>query len=94
MTHTDTTLYRVIPLRWECHRPTDHEDGEWWSAATIFGRFSFQVMYDTNLREHLWRYCFDEVYDEGNRTCDSIEDGKRQAEAYYLERLLPALEVA
>lgn len=41
-----------------------------------------------------WRYCVDEFYDEGECACTSIEEGKQQAEEWYLARLLPALEEA
>lgn len=83
-------LFSIKPLEWNQIRTDAHEDGEWWTASTVFG--SFDVERDTGLRCYRWRYCIDEYYDEDSHDCESIEDGKRAAEAYFRERLLPALE--
>lgn len=83
------TAYRIKPLGWKLVRRD--ADGEWWTAPTVFG--SIDVEEDPSWHARFsWRYCFDEYYDEGRHDCESIEDGKRQAEEFYLSRLLPALE--
>lgn len=85
--------YRIKPVSWERSpvHPDDPPACESWSASTIFGAYALKVVRD----EHggcQWSWCIDEFYDEGSRDCESIKDGKRQAEAFYLERLLPALK--
>ncbi len=80
-------LYRIAPLDWRCVRSADDPDGEWWTASTVFG--SMDVQRDDG--RCLWRYCFDEYYDEDSHACDDIDAGKVEAESYYLARLIPAL---
>jgi hypothetical protein len=80
--------YNVKPLEWRQIRPAEDEEGEWWTASTVFG--SFDVERDVG-NGYRWRYCIDEYYDEGTHDCDSIADGKYQAEFFYRERLAPAL---
>lgn len=79
--------YTVKPLEWESH--VDDNGNDRWLAGTVCGLMRVRRKQYTGWE---WSYCFDEYYDKGTRHCDSAEDGKRQAEAYYLERLLPALE--
>jgi hypothetical protein len=80
-------LYRIAPLDWRCIRPAGDPDGDWWTVETVFGSMSVEC----DNGRFLWRYCFDEYYDEDSHTCESLEAGKAEAEAYYRERLLPAL---
>jgi hypothetical protein len=80
--------FRIRPLEWERCRPEDPPPYEWWWAKTVLG--DIHVECDEEGRCS-WRYCFDEYYDEGKHDCDSIVDGKAAAEAFYLERILPAL---
>ena len=82
-------LYRLKPLEWTCHRDAAHEDGEWWSAATVLG--GIRVEHDPG-NGYRWGYCFDEYYDEDSHPCDSIAEGKAMAEEFYRGRILPALE--
>lgn len=83
-------VYAVKPLEWVKNNRSP-EEGEWWSASTVFN--DFHVEYDPEgCRTYLFRYCIDEYYDEGVVECESIADAKQKAEAYYLSRLLPALE--
>lgn len=80
--------YTVLPLEWK--RSANPEYPNWYTASTIFGDITIDCDDDT----WHYRYCFDEYYDEGRATCDSFEDAKEKAEAFYLRRLLPALEKA
>ena len=81
--------YRLKPLEWRQIRDSNHEDGEWWTASTVFGSLDVE----SECGGFLWRYCFDEYYDEGRHNCGSVNEGKGAAERFYLERILPALEV-
>lgn len=86
------TTYTIKPLDWKLndHHPDDG-DSERWSVSTIFG----SINVDREEGDYFqWRHCFDEYYDEGQESCDSIEDGKEKAEAFYLGRLMPALAEA
>lgn len=74
-------LYRIKPLQWEQINP------DWWETSSIF--CTLHVVRDDGWT---WRYCIDEFYDEGQHPCESLEEGKQQAEKFYLERLLPSLE--
>lgn len=80
--------YRIKPLEWRLVRDNE-EEGAWWTASTVFGNLDVERSPGEGCR---WRYCFDEYYDEGNLGCESIEAGKADAERFYLDRLLPALE--
>lgn len=80
--------YHLKPLEWVCHRDASHDDGEWWSADTVLGSISVERDPGNGRR---WRYCFDEYYDEGSHACASIADGKAEAEAFYRDRIMPAL---
>lgn len=81
--------YAVKPLVWASHK--DHDGNDYWHADTVFGGLSVERKQYAGWE---WSYCFGEYHDEDSHACDSAEDGKRQAEAYYLSRLLPALEPA
>ena len=75
--------YRIKPLEWEASR-----DSDWFTADTVFCSFHVQRVDDA----WEWRYCIDEYHDEGSEQCESLEDGKQKAEAFYMKRLMPALE--
>jgi hypothetical protein len=80
-TYEDT--YKVKPLEWyECI------EGEYdCIAITILGIFG--IKYDNPT--WYWAYIFRRETDEGLFQCDSLEDGKKQANDYYvtvLERSL------
>jgi hypothetical protein len=80
-------MYRIRPLDWKLfHSPNEH-----WSAFSVFGTIEVGIKDNDDF---YWKYCFDEFYDEKTSFCESIPDGKAKAEAFYLERLLPALEAA
>lgn len=82
------SLYRIKPLGWQLCRDSP-EDGAWWRTDTVFGSIDVLSEPDGSCR---WKYCFDEYYDEASHDCESVDEGKRLAEAFYLGRLLPALE--
>ena len=81
--------YTIQPLVWTEHRSTHHEEGVYLIADSVFGSFTIE-------RERYgpfqWGYYFDEYCDEVKHSCDSVDEGKQQAEAYYLSRLIPALD--
>ena len=81
--------YRLMPLDWKLIRDNP-KDGTWWTASTVFGSIDVEV---SPWSQCHWRYCFDEYYDEASQTCESIEAGKAEAEAFYLTRILPAVEL-
>lgn len=80
--------YRIKPLEWRQLRGTEHEDGEWWTADTVFGSIEVERWCGS----WCWRYCFAEYYDEARHGCNSIADGKAEAEEFYLERIMQALD--
>lgn len=77
--------YRIKALEWKEVRP------DWFSVGAVFGSMHVECHDDGCWS---WRYCFDEYYDEGQHSCESAEAGKKAAEAFYLGRLLPALELS
>jgi len=84
--------FRVKPLEWEYVVGKD-DDYENWSCLTVFG--TLQVKRNRySGRWAPWRFdwCVTEYYDEDHEYVDSAEDGKARAEAWYMERLSPALE--
>lgn len=85
------TTYRVKPLGWRLMNSTP-EGEESWHATCVLGSFCVNREFDNYGPLCTWKYCFNEYYDEATHECKSIEEGKRLAEAFYLDRLLPALE--
>lgn len=81
--------FKLKALEWQQIRDASHQDGEWWTASTVFGSLDVEK---SESGRYLWRYCFDEYYDEGSDGCDSVEEGKGAAERLYLSRIMPALE--
>jgi hypothetical protein len=77
-------LYRVRPLEWVQTRDADHKQGECWKASTVLGSLHVGWVRAVGFR---W-LCHLSAYHD----CESIVDGKVQAEAFYLGRILAALE--
>ena len=78
------TAYTIKPLRWDWDSRSpgwDSVTGHW-KAKTPVGDFS---VWPSGIGSR-WR-----LEGEFSRPCESIDDGKAKAEAYYRERLLPAL---
>lgn len=75
--------YRIRPLQWKFY-----ENIQRWDADTIFCQLHVEKDEDGTFR---WKFCVDEFYDEGSETAESFDDGKAKAQAWYLNRLLPAL---
>jgi hypothetical protein len=75
---TGMKLYRIKPLEW-CERFAYR-----WNMETPFCQYNV-VCYDGN--NWLWS-CPESLFN----SCNSLDDGKRQAEAHYLSRLMTALE--
>lgn len=75
--------YRLKSLAWELVL-----DG-WWRARSLFG--DLHVEGEDGDAVH-WRYCFDEVYDEGRYEAGSVAEAKAAADLFYRGRVLPALE--
>lgn len=75
--------YKIKRLEWvpNCQQ---------WEANTIFGSLFVNQEEDGSV---FFSYCVDEYYDEGRESCESIEEGKAKAEAWYLSRLVPALDL-
>lgn len=91
----DRERYSIVPPNWV---PFDFGHGH---AGVFFGSIFGDIRvhsvkndepdeFHPEFQYH-WSYCFDEYYDEGKEDCDSVEDGKAKAEAFYLSRLMPAL---
>lgn len=60
------------------------EDGdEWYQATTPFGSYHVNRCEG----EWLWRYCFDEYYDEDEASCNDLQSGKNAAQAHWDERV-------
>lgn len=78
--------YKIRPLVWESYVLSDGVS-KMLTTQTIWG--SMRVEHEDGCVK--WSYCFDEYYDEDDYRCESIEDGKQKAEAFYLSRLKDAL---
>ena len=70
--------YRIKPLTWV------RIDDNVWTANTVLGRI--------DLWETEGEWVLDVPKADRIFRCRSLEDGKAKAEAYYRERILPALE--
>lgn len=81
-----TPIVQIKPVEWEVVR--NDEGDKWHTFRSIFG--SIDVFDDEDGCR--WRWCFDEYYDEGQRDCESFDEGKAEAEQFYMERLSPAFE--
>ena len=78
-------LYRIKPLEWTQSCKTWWLTSGGWCASTVVGTF---MVWEYEPGQVRWA-----IHEErGYFTCDSIEDGKAKAEAYYRERLLATLE--
>jgi hypothetical protein len=67
-------------FKWE-----SHQDGQFFSVGTPFGNYTIDA------EDCQWRFCFDEFYDEGEFTCDSVEECKTAAWNHWVERISPML---
>lgn len=86
--------YRISPLKWKRRIDITWQDH---AAETIFGTLHVERhregYEDTGeWTGWKWNYCFTEYYDEGSQECESLKAGKAADEAFYLSRLLGALE--
>ena len=70
-------MYTIKPIAWECI--SEYR----WVADTVVGRLAVR----SSGNRTQWYLCDSGLIHD----CDSIDDGKAKAEAYYRERLLPAL---
>lgn len=80
--------YRLKPLEWRELR-NDPVQGVWLSADTVFGSIDVEQIPGAGC---VWRYCFDEYYDEDRHSVENVGVAKADAERFYLSRILPALE--
>lgn len=76
--------YKVKPLEW---RFTPTESMDWHSTSTVLGPMDIRY-------EGMW-YWYAEWDEFEHRRCqaDTLDQAKADAEAFYLSRLLPALEM-
>lgn len=86
-----TTRYTIAPLAWVPARTAGEPLGEWWIADTIFGEVWVRTHEDGTIHWSAW-IGNDGEGPDGNGPCSSIADGKRQAEEWYVAKLLPALQ--
>ncbi len=86
-------LYAIRKLKWK----RDFQGWrQCWEADTPFGSFTVERMREEGddnspWRPLTWGYCFAEYHDEAQMDCSSVKEGKRLAEEYWRERLLPTL---
>lgn len=84
---TPVGVEAVSPLDWQPWL----DDGSM-RAETPFGAYTVEPPdREIGRTDHVWRYCFDEYYDEDERSCDSIEEGMAEAQANWNERIMPIL---
>lgn len=82
--------YTIKPLEWKGE--TDTFGDERYTAETCFA--TFNVYKNADDPQWRWDWCISEYHDEGYCDCESLEDGKQKAEAYWISRIMPALEPA
>lgn len=75
-------LYRLKPPEWK------EEPHGGWTAEVPHGHLTVSFWGEG---EWWWAYWFS-YYDEGRVDCDSPDDGKAKAEAYYRDWLLKAFD--
>lgn len=75
------TAYTIKPLEWRLGETVP----EWWTAETILCHFAVFRIGDR------WKWKAIGLPQSFTEPCESFDDGKAKAEAYYRERLLPAL---
>jgi hypothetical protein len=80
-----TDAYTIKPLEWRNEAGLLTECVFGWMAVRSHGK---------NCVKRHWLHCFHD--DDGLviEECESYEDGKAKAEAFYLSRLMPALQPA
>lgn len=79
-------IVKLKPVEWEVVR--NEENDKWLRFHSVFG--TIDVLHDEGGCR--WKYCVDEYYDEGQNECASIDEGKAEAEKFYLGRLEAAFE--
>lgn len=91
------STFTIKPPEWtysKCEGGDDDPPQHTWMCNTALGSLVVRTDFDDESK-WVWSSCFAEYYDEtGPTDCDSAEDGKAKAWAYFVERLMPALEPA
>lgn len=80
-------MYKIKKLDWQGKIDKD----KWYSSITAETPFGFYEVSIDELGRVSWGYCFDEYFDEEVFYCDSVKDGKREAEEHWLEKIKTAL---
>lgn len=74
----EVKTYTIKPLKWKpCAA------GQYWYADSAYGTWTIEK-WPEGFR---WSVCIDEFYDEPSGRCDTLEQAKDSAEAYYRERV-------
>lgn len=81
---------KVKPLEWVLSWGPDEEGDECHVAGTPFGSFAVERLDG----RWMWRYCFDEYYDEDHFECEGLEAGKVAAQALWNSRISPLIEAS
>lgn len=85
-----TAIYEIAPLKFKKQKSVGRDKR--YEATTPFGQFD--ISYDAVFSLWRWSYCFDEYHDEDSFICENLKDGKEQANAFWRERLRPALTLS
>lgn len=88
-------LYVIAPLVWESRNDHDFKTEHHW-ADSPFGTLHVDEVIreegdENGPKEYKFSYCVDEFYDEGSEQVESIDDGKKRAEQFLIDRIMPAL---
>jgi hypothetical protein len=78
------------PLDWEKAWGPDADGDMSFQASTPFGN----LYVDKRDGKWIWRYCFDEYYDEAEGSVDSLEEGKSYLQDYWDNRVQSILASA
>lgn len=92
----ENVAFYIKEFDWEYSEKADIQT---YSHQTPFGLFTvsrWREDFDESKPWLSWRWnvCFREYYDEYEFLCESAEKGKKQAFEFWVERLLPALEIS
>lgn len=83
-------LFILRPLSWTVR--VDDDGCREASASTPFGSYRvYRTIEDHGRGGWFLAYCFQEYYDDGWYEVSSLADGKRRAQADWLERITPVL---
>ena len=80
-------LYKIRPLKWIGDITEDYDSI---IASTPFGNYTITKRSEED--GYCWGFCFDEYYDEDQTNCDTIQEGKKAAQAHWLNRISGALQ--